>query len=308
MATLTSPPAPARSHRSADAILRRVELRIGRRLDGLLQGERRGRRPGPGGEPALTRRYEPGDDVRWIDWPLTARTGQAMVRVPELEPVLTAWALVDRSPSMDFGSAIQTKSTLALDALAGIGTVLRRRGDRLGVAGSVTGSLDLVRPPVGDRRGLTASLEAVSRLTPPATPGRTDLAGAVRALGRVARHRGAVFVISDFPASDALESALGGLSRRHAVYAVEVRDPRESALPDVGLMRMRDMETGATRLVDTADPRFQQRLREVAEQRAADTQAMLRRVRAVHTVLDTDGDWVLSLARTLSLARARGAA
>ena len=105
--------ASAAAVRSSEGLLRRVELRVGRRLDGILQGERRGRRPGPGAEPALTRAYEPGDDVRWVDWPLSARLGEPMVRVPEIEPVLTAWALVDCSPSMAFGSTVQRKLDLA---------------------------------------------------------------------------------------------------------------------------------------------------------------------------------------------------
>lgn len=305
MATTAPQIAPARGRASTDALLRRVELRVGRRLDGVLQGERRGRRPGPGGDVSLTRHYEPGDDVRWIDWPLTARTGEAMVRVPELEPVLTAWALVDRSASMRFGSTTTTKGDLALEALTGVGTVLRRRGDRLGVAGSVTGGLDVMRPPVGDRRGLSASMDAVARLDEDAREGRTDLAAAVAAMGKVARHRGAVFVISDFPHSDALENALGTLARRQEVFAIEVRDPRERELPDLGVVRLRDMETGGTRLVDTADPRFRRRMADVAAQREAATRSMLRRVRAFHAVVDTDGDWVLSLARALAPRRAR---
>ena len=136
---------------SPDALLRRVEVRVGRRLDGLLQGERQGRRPGPGGESSLTRAYEPGDDVRWIDWPLTARSPEAMVRVPELEPVLTAWALVDLSPSMVFGTHGGTKVGQAREVLAALGAVLRRRGDRLGIAATTSGGLDLLRPPRGDR-------------------------------------------------------------------------------------------------------------------------------------------------------------
>ena len=305
MATVAPDTTPARSRASIDALLRRVELRVGRRLDGVRQGERRGRRPGPGGDVSLTRQYEPGDDVRWIDWPLTARTGEAMVRVPELEPVLTAWALVDRSASMRFGSAVTTKGDLALEALAGLGTILRRRGDRLGVAASATGGLDLMRPPVGDRRGLSASLEAVARMPGGEREGRTDLAAAVAAVGKVARHRGAVFVISDFPHSDALENALGTLARRQEVFAVEVRDPRERELPDLGVVRLRDMETGGTRLVDTADPRFRARMAAVAAEREAATRSMLRRVRAFHAVVDTDGDWVLSLARALMPVRGR---
>ena len=150
--------APSPSRRpSPEALLRRVELRIARRLDGLLQGERRGRRPGPGGEPSLTRAYEDGDDVRWVNWPLSARVGEPMVRVPEIEPVLTAWALVDCSPSMAYGSEVRTKLELAREVLGGVGVVMRRRGDRLGVVATRGGDLDLVRPPRADRRGLVAA-------------------------------------------------------------------------------------------------------------------------------------------------------
>lgn len=304
--TTAVPTAPA-SPAPSEALLRRVELRIGRRLDGVLQGERRGRRPGPGGEPTVTRPYAPGDDVRWIDWPLTARAGEPMVRVPELEPVLTAWALVDRSASMEFGSVVRTKAALASEALAGLGVVLRRRGDRLGIVATTTGGLDLVRPPVGDRRGLVAALAAVESVRPGEEPGRTDLPRAVTTVGRLARHRGAVVVISDFPVSDALESALGVLSRRHEIIALEVRDPRERELPPLGAVRLRDMETGATRLVDTADPRFRERMRAAVDQTEAERRAMFARVRARHVTLDTDGDWVLELARSLSRIPRRGA-
>jgi len=293
-------PSPGAPPLSPEALLRRVELRIGHRLDGVLQGERRGRRPGPGGEPTVTRTYQPGDDVRWIDWPLTARAGEPTVRVPELEPVLTAWALVDRSPSMAFGSAVRTKAQLASEALAGLGVVLRRRGDRLGVVATAHGDLDLVRPPVGDRRGLVAALRAVESVVPEETPGRTDLARAARTLGRVARHRGAVVLISDLPVSSELESALGVLARRHQLIALQIGDPRERELPVLGAVRMRDMETGATRLVDTADPRFRARLAQVVAEDEAARAAMLARVRARHVRLDTTGDWVLELARALA--------
>ena len=294
--------APAPEHRQqtdADALLRRVELRVSRRLDGILQGERRGRRPGPGGEPSITRRYEPGDDVRWIDWALTARTRQATVRVPELEPVLTTWALIDRSPSMAFGTAVRTKWDLANETLAGLGVVLRRRGDRLAVAVTTSGGLDLMLPPRGDRRGLIAAIAAVDRISPVADNRRTDLSAAINALGRVARHRGAVVLISDFPPSAELEHAVGTLSRRHEVIAIELRDPREETMPDLGTVRLRDMETGARRLVDTADPRFRERFAQVAADRAAERAGMLTRAGARHVVLHTDQDWVLPLARGL---------
>ena len=294
-------PSPSRSA-SPEALLRRVELRIARRLDGLLQGERRGRRPGPGGEPSLTRGYEDGDDVRWVDWPLSARVGEPMVRVPEIEPVLTAWALVDCSPSMAYGSEVRTKLELAREVLGGVGVVMRRRGDRLGVVATRGGELDLVRPPRADRRGLVAALSAVERL-PALEPGaagvRTDLSRAISSLGRIARHRGAVVIISDFPLQPGLEHAIGGLSRTHEIIAIEVRDRRERDLPRVGPVELRDLETGRRRLVDTADPRFRERFAAAVESADRTRAALLARAGARHAIVSTGEDWLLPLARTL---------
>jgi uncharacterized protein (DUF58 family) len=262
--------------RSAAALLRRVEVKVGRRLDGLLQGERRGRRPGPGGEPAVTRAYAPGDDVRWIDWPLTARSREPMVRVPEIEPVLTTWALVDMSPSMAFGTHGGTKLAQAREVLAALGVVLRRRGDRLGLAVTTRGDLDLVRPPRGDRRGLINAVAAIDSVIP-AGDGRTDLAHAITLVGRVARHRGMVVIISDMPFSPGLERAIGGLGRRHDVVVVEIRDRREREIPPVGVIPLRDVETGRTLLVDTS---------------------------ARYVVMEPGRDWLLDLARALGTAQA----
>ncbi len=285
---------------SPEAILRRVELRISRRLDGLLQGERRGRRPGPGADYTVTRPYEPGDDVRWLDWPLTARTGEPMVRVPELEPVLTAWALVDASASMAFGTVRTTKLDLAREVLAGLGVVLRKRGDRLGLAVSQTGKLDVVMPPRGDRRGLVTSLATLDGLAPLQTGVRMDLAEAVRNLGRVLKHRGLVVILSDFPMQPGLEQALGALGRRHELMLVEVRDPRERDLPVMGPIRLRDVESGRRVMVDTADPKFRERFAALSAERDGDRLAMFRRVNARHMVASTDGDWVVPLARAIA--------
>lgn len=285
---------------SPEGILRRVELRISRRLDGLLQGERRGRRAGPGADHTVTRPYEPGDDVRWLDWPLTARTGEPMVRVPELEPVLTAWALVDASASMAFGTVRTTKLELAREVLAGLGVVLRKRGDRLGLAATQTGALDVVMPPRGDRRGLLNSLHALENLVPVQDGIRMDLAGAVRTMGRVVKHRSLVVILSDFPMQPGLEQALGALSRRHELMLIELRDPRERELPVMGPVTLRDVESGRRVLVDTADPKFRERFAKLSADRDAERLAMFRRVNARHVIASTDRDWVLPLAKAIS--------
>lgn len=280
---------------------------VSRRLDGVLQGERRGRRPGPGSEPSVTRAYEAGDDVRWVDWPLSARTGGPMVRVPEIEPVLTGWALLDRSPSMQFGSTVRTKLTMAEEILAGVGTVLRKRGDRFGLIATGAGDLDLIRPPRGDRRGLASALSALDAL-PPAPAGTTDLARAVRSLGRMARHRGLVVVISDFPDQEGLENALGVLARRHEVIAVEIHDARESELPSIGPIYLQDVETGRRRRVDTSSAAFRDRFADVVSADRARRASMMARVGARHVVLRADEDWLIPLAQALESPVARRAA
>ncbi len=290
---------------SPDALLRRVEVRVGRRLDGLLQGERQGRAPGPGGESSLTRAYQPGDDVRWIDWALTARLSEPMVRVPELEPVLTMWALMDMSPSMMFGTHGGTKIAQAREVLAALGVVLRRRGDRLGIAATTTGGLDLVRPPRGDRRGLIAAIAAVDDMRPPPSTGRTDMAHAVALLGRVARNRGMIAILSDMPWSRELERAIGGLARRHDVIICEIRDRREREMPEVGTIPLRDLETGRTLLVDTSDPAFQERFRAAVADAEARRRSMIVRTGARYVRIEPGTDWLFALARSLSSVRPR---
>lgn len=294
-------PSAATTARSAAAraLLRRVELVVARQLDGLLQGERRGRRPGPGSEPALTRPYEPGDDVRWVDWRLSARTDDIQVRVPEIEPVLTAWALVDASASMAFGSNVRTKLDLGREVLVGLGLILARRSDRLGLVVTTGEGLPAVHPPRADRRGLLRLLAQFDGDITAPTGARTDLAGAVNAIGQIARHRGLVAIISDFPNQPGLERAIGSLSRRHEVLAIEIRDRRERELPALGSMRLRDVETGGTVLVDTSDPRFRERFASAVAADGAARRAMLARAGARHLVLTADEDWVLPLVGAL---------
>jgi uncharacterized protein (DUF58 family) len=237
--------------------------------------------------------------VRWVDWPLSARLGEPMVRVPEIEPVLTAWALVDCSASMAYGTRAETKMDLARESLAGLGVVLRRRGDRLGIIATRRGDIDQVRAPRADRRGLVAALAAVDQVEPEEAGGRTDLVRAISAIGRIAKHRGAIVVISDFPLQPSLEQALGALGRRHELVAIEVRDPRERDLPRVGPVELRDLETGRRRLVDTADPRFQDRFAAAVEATDRARDALLARAGARHVIVETGRDWVLPLARAL---------
>lgn len=232
-----------------------------------------------------------------------------MVRVPEIEPVLTAWALVDRSAAMAYGSRVETKAALACDVLAGVGVVARRRGDRLGVIATGGGAIDLVRPPRADRRGLVAALAAVGAVAPPPEGhGPTDLVRAITTLGRIARHRGAVIILSDFPDQPGLEAAIGGLGRSHEVICIEVRDPRERELPALGPVTLRDVGTGARRTVDTADPRFRERFAAVVAAADRSRAEAFTRAGARHAVVETGGDWTLPLIEVLSRTPSRRAA
>jgi uncharacterized protein (DUF58 family) len=209
---------------------------------------------------------------------------------------------------MAFGSQVQTKLELAHEVLAALAALLRRRGDRLGVAATRGGRLDLVRPPTADRRGLVAALGAVEDLPPPEPgAGRTDLAGAVSALGRVARERGMIVVLTDLPLQPGLERSLGVLGRRHELIVVEVRDPRERELPAVGPLALVDMETGRRVSVDTADRRFRSRFESAVADADAGRRALVARARGRHVVVSTDSDWVLPLARALSRPSLRSA-
>ncbi len=206
---------------------------------------------------------------------------------------------------------MQTKIDLAREVLAGLGVVMRRRGDRLGLLATRAGDIDLMRPPAADRRGLIAALAAMDRVSSADADdahGRTDLARAVTAAGRIARHRGAIVLISDLPMQPGLEHAIGALGRRHEIIAVEVRDRRERELPNVGPVHLRDLETGRRRLVDTADPRFQDRFAAAVEATDRARDAMLARAGARHVIVETGRDWVLPLARSLGqpVSRRRG--
>jgi uncharacterized protein (DUF58 family) len=206
------------------------------------------------------------------------------------------------SPSMAFGTHGGTKIAQAREVVAALGVVLRRRGDRLGLAVTTAGDLDLIHPPRGDRRGLIDAVAAVESVTP-AGEGRTDLARAVSLIGRVARHRGMVVIISDMPWAEGLERAIGGLGRSHDVIVVEIRDRREREIPPVGVIPLRDVETGRTLLVDTSDPAFQQRFAAAVDDAERRRRAMIARTGARYVVMEPGRDWLLDMARALGSAR-----
>lgn len=300
--TTTAPPRVAGA--PAEEVLRRLQVDITRRLDGMLHGDHQGLVPGRGSEPGDTRAYEPGDDVRRIDWNVTARMPDVHVRESIADRELATWVLLDRSASLDFGTARCEKRDLALAATAAIGFITLRTGNRLGVL--VADGDDLrVLPPGTGRRHLLGTLHAATEASAAPATGAVDLAAAIAALARAGRRRrGLMVVVSDFLDGSAWERELRGLASRHEVLAVEVVDPRELALPDVGVIEVVDPETGARSEVRTSRA-VRDRYAAAAARQRDDIARAVRAAGADHLVLRTDRDWLLDLVRFVGRRRER---
>ncbi|MFC4021376.1 DUF58 domain-containing protein [Micromonospora sp. GCM10011542] len=300
--------------------LRRLELTVTRRLDGLLHGQYRGLLPGPGSEPAGSREYRPGEDeVRRMDWAVTARTTVPHVRQVDADRELTTWLLIDATPSMEFGTAELDKRELAVAAVAAVGFLTAGVGNRLGAQ---VLRADGVRSfPARSGRthllGLLRALLAAPRTTGdhrPADP--PELADGLASVQRFATRRGLVVVVSDF--LDGLpddpgqpppwERSLRRLAVRHQVLVVEVTDPRELELPDVGLITLIDPETGRSREVCTSDRRLRERYAAAAAAQRDQVRAALRRSGATHLALRTDRDWSVDIVRHVHAQRRLAAA
>jgi uncharacterized protein (DUF58 family) len=284
------------------AFLRALELSIGRRMEGLLAGDYRSVLLGDGTELAQVRPYEPGDDVRRIDWNVTARTRVPHVRVQLAERVLVTWLVLDTSPSMQFGTADRRKADVAEGVALAVGHVATRRGNRLGVVtfGDARGrSL----PPRQGRIGLIGLLSELREEPDDAQPGATSLGEALRRTATLARQRAAIVVVSDFRGPLDWRRPLLDLAARHDVAAVEIRDPREQELPNAGALWLVDPETGRQLRVDTRNRRLRERFAAAAAQERADVARVLGRAGARHVVLTTAGDWLRTLAVFLRRGR-----
>jgi uncharacterized protein (DUF58 family) len=280
-----------------EALLRALDVTIGRRLGGLLAGDYRSSFHGEGTELALVRPYVPGDDVRKVDWNTTARTGEPHVRVDLAERVLVSWLVLDTSPSMRFGTADRRKLDVAEGAAIALGHVATRRGNRLGVV--TFGDRDeRALPPRQGRLGLLGLLAALRREEElSADPvGATSLGAALRRTGALARQRALVVVVSDFRGPSDWRRPLLALAGRHDVLALEIRDPREQELPNVGELFLVDPETGRQLRVDTRNRRLRERFAAAAAEERSGVARMLASVGARHHLLTTSGDWLRSLA------------
>jgi uncharacterized protein (DUF58 family) len=287
-----------------DRFLQALDITIGRRVQGLLAGDYSSSLLGPGTELAMIRPYEPGDDVRLIDWAVTARTGEPHVRVQLAERVLVTWLVLDTSPSMLFGTADRRKADLAEGVAIALGHLSTRRGNRLGVLTFGDGS-DRWLPVRQGRIGLLGLL-ATLREQPDEHPGRvggTSLGEAARRTAAVARQRSIVVIVSDFRGPRDWHKPMLQLAARHEVVAVEIRDPREQHLVNAGELWLIDAETGRHVRVDTRSARLRARFDEAAEAERRDLASALSSLGVRHTVLTTSGDWLRSLAVFLRRGR-----
>ena len=298
------PPAVPPPPLASPVAVRRLALQVSRRLDGLLQGDHLGHLPGPGSEPAEARAYSPGDDVRRIDWAVTARTGEAHVRQAVAERELETTVLVDLTASMTFGTARTEKRDLAIALTAAVGHLASGPGDRLGAVVLADG---VRRVPARSGPSAVPALLHVLMATRPVEGVGPSLAQGLEALARPPGRRGLVVVVSDLVGE--LESPpswarpLRRLAAHHDVVVAEVVDPRELELPSVGTLRLVDPESGRTLEVPTGDRRVRERYAAAAADRRAGLAAAVRSAGAGHLVVRTDRDWLPDLAAHLSARR-----
>ena len=299
-----------------DQLLRQLEWTVIRRLDGLLQGDYRTLWRGAGLDLADLRTYQHGDDVRHIDWNVTARLLEPHVRQFTEDRELTAWFLLDLSGSVDFGSNERTKLSVSEGFVTVLARLLTRHGNRVGAL-LYSHRVDGMLPARASRNHV---LELIHRMRqrppPPASRGRsrrskqppprqTVLADLLNAAGTLIRRRSMIFVVSDFISAPGWQEPLGRLARRHEVLAVRLYDPLELKLPDVGLVTLEDAESGEQLFIDTNDPSFRRRFEALTAQHEADLRAALGQAQVDTLELATHDDLLDSLLRFVALRRQR---
>jgi uncharacterized protein (DUF58 family) len=298
-----SPTNVAATAAASEGTLRRLELLVTRKLDGVLHGDYQGLLPGAGTEAGEGRLYQPGDDVRRIDWNLTARSNAPHVRDAVADRELETWLVVDGSASLDFGTARCEKRDLALAVAAAFGFLTARAGNRL-AATVFDGAGTDVLPPRTGRDAVLALLHRLER-RPRAAVGSADFASALRQTRLAARRRGLVVVVSDLLDTGPWPRELRALAMRHDVVVAHVGDPRERELPPVGLLMLVDPETGRRREVQTASRRIRERFVAAADAQMSANAHSVRAAGAAYLPLSTDRDWLLDIVRFATLRKRR---
>jgi uncharacterized protein (DUF58 family) len=298
------PPDEAAPKGTAEAVLRRLEWTVIKRLDGLLQGDYRTLLRGAGLDLADLREYQHHDDVRHIDWNVTARMNLPHVRVFTEDREMAAWFLLDLSPSIDFGSGELRKRNISAEFVAVLARLLTRHGNRVGAMLYGSG-VDAVIPTRSGRRHVLHLLTSMQSRPLLDAPGTTKLSELLASAASLIKRRSTVFVVSDFISEPGWEKPLAQLAMRHEVVAVRVLDPLELELPDLGLLTLRDAETGEQLLVDTHDAGFRKRFARIAAQREAELREALMRAGVDALELATDRDLVEAVMRFVDMRKRR---
>ncbi|MDX1688431.1 MAG: DUF58 domain-containing protein [Candidatus Promineifilaceae bacterium] len=302
MNELTTAPRPEQA--APERLLRRLEWRIIRRLDGLLQGDYRTLLYGAGIDFTDLREYEPRDDVRHIDWNVTARMNSPYVRQYVEDRDITAWFLLDLSPSMAFGPAARPKGRMLIDFVATLARLLTRGGNRIGAI-LYNNRLQSTIPPRSGRNQVLRLIRDMLREREAPAGASTDLSVLLNAGLNTFKRRSLVFVVSDFISEPGWDRPLSLLGRRHELLAIRLYDPRETELPDAGMIVVEDAETGEQLLVDTGDPAFRRRFQEAAQRRESLLQEQARQAAVDLFAISTEEELVRAIVRMASLRKRR---
>jgi uncharacterized protein (DUF58 family) len=293
----TNTPTPER-------VLHRLEWQVIRRLDGLLQGDYRTLFYGTGLDFADLREYQPPDDIRHIDWNVTARMDTPYVRQYVEDREITAWFLLDVSPSMTFGRAERPKETVLTDLVATLARLLIRNGNRVGAI-LYNNQIERTIPPRGGRKQVLRLIHDLLRRSEPPPQASTDLNVLLNAGLNTFKRRSLVFLISDFFSEPGWERPLTLLNQRHELIAIRLWDPRETELPDVGLIVVQDAESGEQLYVDTSNREFRSRFYEAAQRREAMLQTSLKRAGVDLFAISTEEELVGAVVRMAALRKRR---
>ena len=292
---------PTSTH-NPDKILRRLDWTVIHRLDGLLQGDYRSVFRGFGLDLADLREYQFGDDIRHIDWNVTARLQIPYVRQYVEDREITAWFLLDVSPSLDFGTVQTLKRNLLIDFVAVLARLLTRHGNRVGAILYTDRVESMIPAQIGKTQVLRLINDLLNHRQPKGSA-LTDLTGLLEAALRTFRRRSLVFIVSDFISAPGWEKPLGMLAQRHEVLAIRLYDAREMELPDIGPVILEDSETGAQLYVDTHDKRFRKRFADAAQRREHEMKSALGRAGVDLLALSTEDDLAKEIVRFAMLRK-----
>ena len=295
-------PTARNSLEDPERLLHRLEWQLLRRLDGIFHGDYRSLFMGSGLDFAELREYQPPDDIRHIDWNVTARMNAPYVRQYMQDREVAAWFLLDLSPSMAFGALERRKESVLVDFVALLARLLTRNGNRVGAI-LYDNDVEFLLQPRGGRNQVLRLINHIHEQQSSSGGAMTDLSKLLESAFNRIKRRSLIFLISDFICLPGWDRALDRLNRKHDLLSVRLWDPRETDLPDVGVVRVEDSETGTQLVVDTSDSGFRKRFHEAARQRQAGLAHTFKRAGVDELPLSTDEDMVLAVLRFAALRR-----